>query len=294
MGTPTTPVGGRNAGKGLATPSPVKGIHTKLHKSPFFSPKMSKEEKQKLAEHHQKVIKANAGAAGGTEVEEEVEDFHISRGIGSILASKGKNKKAGKNQAKLAKVLADKRSGRPPKAKLEVQGPVSWASEDLRVKYRCEDRRLEAYEAYQMALEEAKVLEREDGVIMAVASVEPHPINNLYEHLMSLEVSRASTRARARNQMRRFVLDVHTVWITNLSHLEEHKGLDDSSADQRPSSKNNPGIPNRRDADAILNVSSQIQSVAVTRSFEDVGEFISGLEADGNKRRDEVREFARS
>lgn len=193
-----------------------------------------------------------------------MEDFHISRGIGSILAAKGKGKKSGKHQAKLAAALAAKKAGHSPKPHHEVQGPVSWASDHLRVKYRCEDRRLEAHESYLRALEEAKVLEREDGVIMAVASVERHPITQLYEELMALEMSRASSRARARNQMRRFVLDVHTVWITNLSGLEEHKSLDDSEGGGGRS-KNNPGIPNRRDSEAIMNVSSQIQSVAVAR-----------------------------
>lgn len=220
-------------------------------------------------------------------MEEEVEDFHISRGIGSILAAKGKGKKKGKHQAKLAARLAE--AGQSPKPRHEVQGPVSWASDHLRVKYRCEDRRLEAYESYLRAVEEAKVLEREDGVIMAVASVERHPITQLYEELMALEISRASTRARARNQMRRFVLDVHTVWITNLSGLDEHKGLDESEEGHRSKSKNNPGIPNRRDSEAILNVSSQIQSVAVARSFEDAGLLMDDLEADGNQRREEVR-----
>ncbi|GMI06083.1 hypothetical protein TrLO_g2301 [Triparma laevis f. longispina] len=285
VGTPTTPIGGRNAGMKMTTPSPVKGIHGKLHKSPFFSQKMGREEKIKMAEHRQKTIKASAGAAGGSEVEEEVEDFQISRGIGSILAAKGKGKKSGKHQAKLAAALAAKKAGHSPKPHHEVQGPVSWASDHLRVKYRCEDRRLEAHESYLRALEEAKVLEREDGVIMAVASVERHPITQLYEELMALEMSRASSRARARNQMRRFVLDVHTVWITNLSGLEEHKSLDDSEGGGGRS-KNNPGIPNRRDSEAIMNVSSQIQSVAVARSFEDAGVLMGDLEAEGDKRKE--------
>lgn len=56
----------------MTTPSPVKGIHGKLHKSPFFSQKMGREEKFKMAEQRQKTIKASAGAAGGSEVEEEV------------------------------------------------------------------------------------------------------------------------------------------------------------------------------------------------------------------------------
>lgn len=230
VGTPTTPIGGRNAGKKLASPSPVKTIHSKLRKSPFFSQKMSKDDKAKVQTYMEKQHQKSMSATLGTEVEEEQEDFHISRGIGSIMSSKH-NKKKGKNQAKLAKVrvglphdnypltslylsaytttlffpplaasqvLAEKRSGVQKASRMEVQGPISWSSEDLRVKYRCEERRMETYNAYLMALEEAKVLEREDGMIVSVAEQQPHPIYELYDHLLNHETTQASHRARAR------------------------------------------------------------------------------------------------
>lgn len=82
-------------------------------------------------------------------------------------------------------------------------------------------RRFQAYESYLSASEEAKVLEREDGIVVSVPSVENHPIYELFRKLIDLETTRASNRARARNGMRRFVLDVHTVWITNLAHLRK-------------------------------------------------------------------------
>ncbi|GMI07606.1 hypothetical protein TrRE_jg2750 [Triparma retinervis] len=288
VGTPTTPIGGRNAGRKLASPSPVKTIHSKLRKSPFFSQKMSKDDKAKVQTHREKSYQKAMSATLGTEVEEEQEDFHISRGIGSIMSSKH-NKKKGKNQAKLAKVLAEKRSGVQKASRMEVQGPISWASEDLRVKYRCEERRMETYNAYLMAVEEAKVLEREDGMIVSVAEQQPHPIYELYDHLLHHETTRASHRARARNRMRRFVLDVHTVWITNLPHLDEHADLGVTPCAPPPTA-NTPGIAGRRDVEAIAGVSSQIQSIAPARAFVDAQTKEVGMEADGNARRKEFLE----
>jgi hypothetical protein len=57
---------------------------------------------------------------------------------------------------------------------------------------------METYNAYLMALEEAKVLEREDGMIVSVAEQQPHPIYELYDHLLNHETTQASHRARAR------------------------------------------------------------------------------------------------
>ena len=57
---------------------------------------------------------------------------------------------------------------------------------------------METYNAYLMAVEEAKVLEREDGMIVSVAEQQPHPIYELYDHLLHHETTRASHRARAR------------------------------------------------------------------------------------------------
>ena len=289
VGTPTTPIGGRNAGKNLAMPSPVRTIHSKLHKSPLFTRKMGSTDSKKVQAYRAKKHKQALSSTLGTEVEEEVEDFRISRGIGSILASKGKNKKKGKHQDKLAQVLAQKKSGHASPHKRELQGPISWSLDDLRVKHRCEQRRADSYEAYLRALEEAKVLEREDGVIMAVAEQEPHPIYQLYKDILDQEVTQASNRARARNRMRRFVLDVHTVWVTNLSHLEEHRDLDYQDQDESDAAgeggTNNKGIAGRRDSDAIYSVSSQIQSIAPTRTFKDAQEHVEKQKDEGEARR---------
>jgi len=148
---------------------------------------------------------------------------------------------------------------------------------------------METYNSYLMAIEEAKVLEREDGMIVSVAEQEPHPIYELYDHLLHKETSQASHRARARNRMRRFVLDVHTVWITNLPHLSEHADLGVSPEAPQPT-ENAPGIPGRRDSEAISGVSSQIQSIAPARAFMDAQNKEDEMKAEGEVRRREFLE----
>ena len=128
IGTPTTPIGGKNAGrggKGGATPSPSPqkgGIHKNLHASPLFSRTMGDSEKSRLAEANTLRLQASVGAAGSTEVEnDDVEEINVSRGIGSIMASKNKHGKKGKHQAKLAKAQAQKKAGIAMPAKMELQ-----------------------------------------------------------------------------------------------------------------------------------------------------------------------------
>lgn len=59
---------------------------------------------------------------------------------------------------------------------LEAQGPVNWSIDDLRTKYRDEGVRMEAWEACQDALRDAEILEREQGMVVPVVVVDPHPV----------------------------------------------------------------------------------------------------------------------
>jgi hypothetical protein len=89
--------------------------------------------------------------------------------------------------------------------------------------------------------------------------------------------------------MRRFVLDVHTVWITNLPHLNEHADLGVSPSAPPPTA-NTPGITGRRDVEAIAGVSSQIQSIAPARAFVDAQTKENEMKAEGDARRKEFLE----
>jgi len=258
---------------------------------------MGEAEIRRAKENDEMRIKASVGAAGGTEVEEEVEEIHISRGIGSILSTGKKRGKTGRHQQNLAKRLAAEKHAKSDNnnltvhsavakaAKTELQGPISWASTDLRSKYRCETNRSSAYAAFLNASESAATMEREDGVIVSVPRVENHPIWEMYNKLVDLEVTRASNRARARNGMRRFVLDVHTVWITNLNALREH-GIE---KEEEGKTKGGRGLDGRRDRDRIIDVESQIQSVAATRTFRDAQEIVRKMEEEGEERKENFR-----
>lgn len=111
-------------------------------------------------------------------------------------------------------------------------------------------------------------------------------------------------RARLRGTKRRFALDLHQIWLTNLEHIREHRlgGLpqhanhgdgadrvaaakqntisrrvleDDVSSDEedlavmlRPPPDR--GLPDRRDTESIVNISSQIVSVAAECTWSSV------------------------
>jgi hypothetical protein len=114
-------------------------------------------------------------------------------------------------------------------AALESQGPTSWSSDDLRVKYRSEAEREAAAAAAEAAVAAAQALARETDAGLAtnssssnsgssgikgvavVAVVERHPVHVAHAAQLELENSRCLLRAAARNKMKRFVLDVHQV-----------------------------------------------------------------------------------
>jgi hypothetical protein len=113
------------------------------------------------------------------------------------------------------------------KAALESQGPTSWSSDDLRVKYRSEAEREAAAAAAEAATAAAQALARETDAglplsnnsssnsrsVAVVAVVERHPVHVAYAAQLELENSRCLLRAAARNKMKRFVLDVHQVSV---------------------------------------------------------------------------------
>jgi hypothetical protein len=75
---------------------------------------------------------------------------------------------------------------------------------------------------------------------------------------MKKENMLATKRAAMRAKNRRFALDVHTVWLTNLSHLLEHKDLSKTT----PPPERAHGLTGARDVENILKARSQIQSVS--------------------------------
>mmetsp|Transcript_18449 Transcript_18449/g.24369 ORF Transcript_18449/g.24369 Transcript_18449/m.24369 type:complete len:1759 (+) Transcript_18449:168-5444(+) len=144
----------------------------------------------------------------------------------------------------------------------EEQGPISWSLDDLRIKYRGEVEREQAYAAYRAQKAVADQVWRDEGMVVAVAEVERHPIYAKLWAWLELENVRAANRARARNKMKRFVHDVHQIWMTNLHHLKEYR-MD--QINQLRLAK----AGGRRDIQAILRQSSQIQSIAPEEAVRD-------------------------
>ena len=75
--------------------------------------------------------------------------------------------------------------------------------------------------------------------------------------------------------MKRFVFDVHEVWLTNLQHLREHQParlLKDqgSGTQEETEADRGRGLANRRDKRAIEAMEAQIQSVSQKRTLESI------------------------
>lgn len=126
--------------------------------------------------------------------------------------------------------------------------------------------------------------------VVAVPEVDRHPLYIAYYTQLERENTRCLLRASARNKMKRFITDVHTVWLTNLSHHpefrrmvrgaaanQEHGGVSgddggsngcgDRSETATPGTTPRRGLDGGRDSAAIAASQSQIQSVQPERAF---------------------------
>lgn len=111
--------------------------------------------------------------------------------------------------------------------------------------------------------------------------VDRHPLYVTYYAQLDRENTRCLLRASARNKMKRFITDVHTVWLTNLSHhpefrqmvhgvsIGEQSGSDDHGniVEQSEIPTERRGLDGGRDSAAIVATQSQIQSVQPERAF---------------------------
>jgi hypothetical protein len=145
----------------------------------------------------------------------------------------------------------------------ELQGPTGWASDDLRRKYRDELEREAAYKAGQEAVEEAERLEREQNIIRAVVTIPAHPLFAQFVNLCVSENERSKRRARARNQLKAYSLDLITIWHAN---RPVHEGnTDPKFANLRRAVK---GVKDRRPAEAVKAFNAQVQSVSLDRAMQ--------------------------
>jgi hypothetical protein len=193
----------------------------------------------------------------------------------------------------------------------DTQGPVDWSSEGLRAKYRGEEQREQAWQAFQDSNAYVTQAVDDEKLVLPVLKMERHPMYVLYFDRLEAENMNSKLRTKNRLRMKRFVMDVQEVWLSNLQHLKEHQPVErffasrPNTRDYMPSkqsaggaripitegapippnreenwvdgappnyydddSQGGTGLSRRRDVDAILNMSSQIQSVSADRAME--------------------------
>ncbi|KAG3001659.1 hypothetical protein PC120_g20142 [Phytophthora cactorum] len=165
---------------------------------------------------------------------------------------------------------------------MELQGPTSWLSDDLFVKYRSEKDREKLWFAYVELKKQQQEIEargtanaKEQASLAVIPIVTRHPICALFETLQNLENLRTQAETRKRNLTKTFIFDVNHIWLTNLDHFnhrpERHRILDHSPEEESelvdPESHSLSG---RRDGRAIREGYSQIQSISSERALKQV------------------------
>lgn len=149
---------------------------------------------------------------------------------------------------------------------LELQGPMSWQSGDLFVKYRSEADR-EALWAAFVRLREQQEQQRqrnddaEEEAAVVLPEVARHPVWAKFVTQLELENLRTLAETRRRNLAKTFIFDVNHLWLTNLDHF--NAGCHNSS--ESAAEKN--ALRGRRDDAAVRNGYSQIPSVSTARAL---------------------------
>ena len=123
------------------------------------------------------------------------------------------------------------------------------------------------YQNWLLANKYADVAVDDGGLILSVSKVERHPLYVLYNQLLEEENIKSFRRTRTRLRMKRFVLDVQELWLSNLQHLREHQPA--LFLQEKPEmQEQDVGLDGRRDSAAIKGMESQIPSVSDNRALQ--------------------------
>lgn len=156
------------------------------------------------------------------------------------------------------------------KVKSEAQGPIDWTHMGIKLKYRGEKQREDAWELWKSSIGNAKQLLDDFNEVLPVIKIERHPMYAMYFRRVREENNESNTRTKSRLLMKRFVLDVQELWLTNLQHLHEHQpgsmAVDDED-DSNEDYMRGKGLNKRRDVKEIANLQHQVQSVSQKRAF---------------------------
>mmetsp|Transcript_25772 Transcript_25772/g.80295 ORF Transcript_25772/g.80295 Transcript_25772/m.80295 type:complete len:1072 (+) Transcript_25772:128-3343(+) len=145
------------------------------------------------------------------------------------------------------------RRSKGAKSNVEKTGPTNWSINDLQIKYRNEQSREDAHQA-SLETRAFQLQMAENYVVVSAVNVPRHPLLISCHQRIATVNSFCLGRGRARCVARRFMLDVHQIWLSNLDHLE--------AANRGAALRHS-----RIDVSAILVVKSQIQSIAADYSW---------------------------
>ncbi|EEY65349.1 uncharacterized protein PITG_17004 [Phytophthora infestans T30-4] len=164
---------------------------------------------------------------------------------------------------------------------MELQGPTSWLSDDIFVKYRSEKDREKLWFAYVELKTKQQEIEargtanaKEQASLAVIPIVTRHPICALFETLQNLENLRTQAETRKRNLTKTFVFDVNHIWLTNLDHFNHRPAIhhisDSPEEECELIDPESLALSDRRDERAIREGYSQIQSISTERALKRV------------------------
>ena len=148
----------------------------------------------------------------------------------------------------------------------ELQGPTNWSSVDLRMKYRDEATREEAFQISQAQQQEAKELD----LVTSTVVVTEHPVKTDFEKVLVAENTEALKTSQKRNRLKEFSYDFNKIWRVVGKRQSERK-----HSQSRQDIPVCNGIPNRRDPFAHEQDSPQVQSISQERALQGVNAHIT-------------------
>ncbi|TMW66984.1 hypothetical protein Poli38472_012100 [Pythium oligandrum] len=179
---------------------------------------------------------------------------------------------------------------------MELQGPMSWRSDDLYVKFRSEmdrERLFAAFLRLKAAQDEQQQQYYASSDVPVIPIVVRHPIYAKFFTQIELENLKTQAATRRRNQTKIFIFDVNHLWLTNLDHFntrlvkqerlvvrrQRRQEQDDGDSfavsalpmaeEEEEGAEDEPlALRDRRDENAIRSGYSQIQSIATARALQ--------------------------
>jgi hypothetical protein len=168
-----------------------------------------------------KPVKQTSGGVTTPKAPPQETDWALRQHAAGILSGKVQNTNATKIYQQ---TLASQKNGGTSAVKNEAQGPIDWSSYGLSEKYRNVDNRELAWSTYMDASAYAdQTIYETEKQLLPVSIVTRHPVMESYFHRLTSENLLSRQKTMIRLKMKRFVQNIHEIWLTNLQHLKEHQ-----------------------------------------------------------------------